>query len=80
MTRSYQSFGALARRLERQIGTLPARSQMVEVHHKTILNGKVLTDEVSWHLGKQLARPPAGPNQALFGLTPSSPATTAAIR
>jgi len=25
MTRSYQSFGALARRLERQIGTLPAR-------------------------------------------------------
>lgn len=58
----------------------PARSQMVEVHHKTILNGKVLADEVSWHLGKQLARPPAGPNQALFGLTPSSPATTAAIR
>ena len=52
---------------------------MVQVHHQTVLDGKVLTDTVTHHQARNMERPNAGPNQPSWGMTYGGPSMTAGI-
>ena len=51
----------------------------VMVHHQTVLDGKVLTDTVTKHMGRRLEQPTAGPNQPRWGMTFGDASATGGI-
>ena len=52
---------------------------MVQVHHQTVLDGKVLTDTVTHHQARELEKPNPGANQPSWGMTYGGPSMTAGI-
>jgi hypothetical protein len=60
---------------------LPPRSQQTVVHHTQIhMDGKKVAEVVTHHQASAAAKPPAGPNQTVWGLGLNNPSLTAALR
>jgi len=60
---------------------LPPRSQQAVVHHTQIhMDGKKVAEVVTHHQATSAAKPPAGPNQTVWGLGLNNPSLTAALR